>query len=47
MLNPAQVREHVGDGNFGGVYEKPDDDMMALWEIGVQETRDVMNGPWP
>ena len=47
MCSPAAVRELIGDGNFGGDYEKPDEDMLALWQVGVEETRAVIEGPWP
>ena len=45
-LAPADVRAYVGDGNMGGAYEKPDDAMLALWEVGVTETRAAIEGPW-
>ena len=44
--NPAIGRELLGDGNFGGVYQKPDEDMAALWKAGVEETREELEGPW-
>ncbi len=43
---PAGVRKLLGDGNFGGHYEKPDQDMLALWEVAVAETRELIEGPW-
>ena len=43
---PAGVRKILGDGNFGGHYEKPDQDMLALWEVAVAETRELIEGPW-
>ena len=43
---PAGVRTLLGDGNFGGYYEKPDADMLALWAVAVAETRAVLEGPW-
>jgi creatinine amidohydrolase len=43
-LSPAGVKELVGDGNYGGAYQKPDDRMMALWQAGVEETRRVIDG---
>jgi creatinine amidohydrolase len=46
MLNPRQVRDYVGDGNYGGDYQKADDLMLALWEVAVAETRDLIDGPW-
>ena len=44
---PDVVREILGDGAFGGPWQRPDDDMLALWEVGVKEVRDALEGPWP
>lgn len=41
-LNPAQAREELGDGNMGGVYQHSDEDMLALWQVAVEETRDLI-----
>ena len=43
---PAGVRDLLGDGNFGGFYERPDADMLAIWDVAVAETRAVLEGPW-
>ncbi len=45
-LNPEGVRALVGDGSFGGPYERPDADMLRLWETGVQEVRDLLEHGW-
>lgn len=45
--NSEGVRRMLGDGNFGGPYQKPDADMLALWETGVGEVRAALEGPWP
>lgn len=46
-LNEAQgVRGLLGDGNMGGAYQKPDDVMERLWRVGVEETRQALEGPW-
>ena len=42
-LNPADMREYVGDGNYGGVYQKSDDEMLALWRVAVEETRSLID----
>lgn len=47
VSNPVATRCLVGDGNFGGAYQMPDDVMMKLWQVGVEETRDKIVGPWP
>ena len=46
VRSPAAVRTLIGDGVYGGDYEKPDATMLALWEVAVAETRKVMEGPW-
>lgn len=46
LLPPAKVREYLGDGVFGGLYTRPDEDMLALWEVAVEETRALIAGPW-
>ena len=44
--NAAGVRALIGDGNYGGVYQKPDADTDRLWEIAVRETRAQLEGDW-
>ena len=44
--NAQGVRELVGDGNFGGFYEKPDDVMQRIWDVAVAETRELLEGDW-
>jgi creatinine amidohydrolase len=46
LLSPAKVREYLGDGNFGGHYQKPDEDMLALWAVAVAETRELLEDGW-
>ena len=46
VMNPKEVRAYLGDGNFGGYYERPDDEMQAIWDIAVAETRALMQGDW-
>ena len=46
MMDPKGVRAYLGDGNFGGLYRRPDEEMLALWKVAVEETRGVIEGPW-
>jgi creatinine amidohydrolase len=46
LLDPAGVRAMLGDGNYGGLYQRPDADMLAIWAIAVAETRALIEGPW-
>jgi len=40
------VPGYLGDGNFGGLYQPTDDDMLALRQVAVEETRDLLTGSW-
>jgi creatinine amidohydrolase len=42
----ADVRRHIGDGNFGGYYQRSDEEMAALWEVAVVETRALIAQDW-
>jgi creatinine amidohydrolase len=46
LMDADAVRAYLGDGNFGGVYQKPDEQMLEMWRVGVEETRDALEGPW-
>ena len=45
-LNPAQTRELLGDGNMGGLYQRADEDMLAIWQVAVNETLALLQGDW-
>lgn len=45
-MDPAGVRAYLGDGNFGGHYQRDDAEMQAVWDVAVGETRALMEGPW-
>ena len=42
-LDPAGMREYIADGNYGGVYQHSDEDMLALWTVAVEETRTLID----
>ncbi|MEO3428944.1 creatininase family protein [Pelagibius sp. CAU 1746] len=46
-LPPEDLKNHLGDGNFGGPWQLPDEQVLELWKIGVEETREALEGPWP
>lgn len=46
VQDPKGVRAMLGDGNFGGYYQRPDEEMQAIWDIAVAETRALMEGSW-
>ena len=41
-LPPFESRNLLEDGNFGGRSQRPDAEMLAIWRIGVEETRAQM-----
>ena len=45
--DPEAARALIGDGNFAGAWQKPDAAMLELWRVGVEETREALEGPWP
>jgi creatinine amidohydrolase len=46
LLDPKALRAYLGDGNFGGRYQRPDEDMLAIWQIAIEETQALLEGPW-
>ena len=44
--DPAELRAQLGDGSFGGLYERPDDDVLRVWQAGVEEVRDLIENGW-
>lgn len=46
LLPAAEVRTLLGDGSLGGAYQKDDEAMARVWQAGVEETREAIEGPW-
>lgn len=40
------MRAALGDGNFGGYYQRSDEEMLALWQVAVKETRTLIAEGW-
>ncbi len=45
-VSPAQKMSLLGDGNFGGLYQRGEADMAALWAVAVDETRGIITDGW-
>jgi creatinine amidohydrolase len=45
-LEPGAVREMLGDGSLGGLYERPDEDVLRVWAAGVEEVREMLATGW-
>ena len=44
---PEAIREQIGDGSFGGWYERLDEDMLRIWAAPVSEVRALLEGLSP
>jgi creatinine amidohydrolase len=45
-VDAARKRALLGDGNYQGLYQRPDEDMLAIWDVAVAETRDLLENDW-
>ena len=41
-LPPDAVRAQLGDGNYGGLYQRDDDEMLAIWAVAIEEVRALL-----
>jgi creatinine amidohydrolase len=46
LCDPPALRVLIGDGNYGGLYQRADSEMEAIWRVAVEETREMLEGPW-
>jgi creatinine amidohydrolase len=44
--NPERVRELLGDGSFGAPYQRPDEEMLRVWEVVVRGVRELLENGW-
>jgi creatinine amidohydrolase len=44
--DPEGVRRLLGDGSYGGVFERPDEEILQVWRAGVEEVREVLEHGW-
>ncbi len=45
-LTGQALRDHIGDGNFGGYYQRDDAELLAMWQVAVAETRALIAEGW-
>jgi len=41
-LPPFEARQMLEDGSFGGRSQRPDAEMLAIWQVAVTETRELL-----
>jgi creatinine amidohydrolase len=47
LSKPLAFREAVGDGSFGGLYQRPDEDALKVWNAAVEQLRERIDSGWP
>jgi creatinine amidohydrolase len=43
---PRAWREALGDGSFGGLYRRPDADVLRVWAAAVEQLRERLADGW-
>jgi creatinine amidohydrolase len=43
---PKAWREALGDGSFGGLYQRPDADVLRVWDAAVEQLRERLADGW-
>ena len=46
LCDPVSLRAMLGDGNYGGYQQRVDTEMEAIWNVAVEETREMLDRPW-
>jgi len=46
VLDNEAFKEYLGDGNYGGVYQRPDEEMMEIWGVAKAEATEALTEGW-
>ena len=46
VVNSQGTRDYLGDGNMGGVYQRSDEEMQAIWDVAIEESRALLQEGW-
>ena len=46
VVGPDGLRDLIGDGSFGGLYQRADEEMLRIWQTGVEEVRELLESGW-
>jgi len=46
LLSAQELRGFLLEGNSGGRFQRSDEDMQAIWDVAVLETRALLEGGW-
>lgn len=45
-VDAKRKRDMLVDGNYHGLFQRPDEDMLAIWDVAVAETRALIENDW-
>jgi creatinine amidohydrolase len=45
-LPADKKRSLLKDGNYHGLFQRPDEDMLAIWDVAVADTRALLQDDW-
>lgn len=46
QLSAEELRPVLGDGNYAGLYQRPDEEMLRIWQVAVDEVRRLLEDGW-
>jgi creatinine amidohydrolase len=46
VLDNQAFKEYLGDGNYGGYYQRADEEMMAIWDVAKMEATEALEEGW-
>jgi creatinine amidohydrolase len=46
QLDAKALRTYLKDGNWGGVYQRADEEMMEIWRVAIAETQELLRENW-
>jgi creatinine amidohydrolase len=46
VAGPDELRAVIGDGSFGGLYQRSDEEMERIWQTGIEEVRELLESGW-
>lgn len=46
VLDNQAFKEYLGDGNYGGYYQRADEEMMAIWDVAKIEATEALEEGW-
>ncbi|MGB2952879.1 MAG: hypothetical protein WBB74_05745, partial [Gaiellaceae bacterium] len=46
VASPEGMRQLISDGSFGGLYQRSDEELLRIWQAGVEEVRELLESAW-